>query len=61
MCVGRRGHAEGCDELEMFRRIHQVVLAPDHVGDPHGEVIDHIHEVKHEGAIGPPDDHIGSV
>jgi len=47
--------AEGLEELEVLRRVGQVVLAADHVGDLHLDVIDHVHEVKDRLTVGAED------
>lgn len=61
VCVLGSGSAEGFDELEVFRRVHQVVLAADDVGDLHFEVVDDVYEVEDVGAIGAFDDHVRGV
>ena len=48
--------AQGTDERDVLRGVRQVVLAADHVGDLHGLVVDHHHEVIQGYAIGA-DDH----
>ena len=53
--------AEGLDQLQMLRRIHQVVLAADHVGDLHFQVVDHVHKVEHVRAVRTLYHHVGRV
>ena len=51
---GRLG-AEGLEELEVFRGVGEVVLAADHVGDLHLDVIDDVDEVEDWLAVGAED------
>ena len=51
---GRLG-AEGLEELEVLRGVGEVVLAADHVGDLHLDVIDDVDEVEDRFAVGTED------
>ena len=61
MGVLRRLRAEGFNELEVFWRVHQVVLAADHVGYLHLKVIDDVDKMEHVGAVAAFHDHVGRV
>ena len=56
MAEARLPVAERADERDVLRRVRQVVLAADDVGDLHGLVVDDHHEVVQGHAIGA-DDH----
>ena len=51
---GRLG-AEGLEELEVLRGVGEVVLAADHVGDLHLDVVDDVDEVEDWLAVGAED------
>ena len=55
----RRRCAERAKDLDVLRRVRQVIFAADHVGDFHLEVVDHIHEMKNPRAIRTADCHVG--
>ena len=58
MGVDRRLPAEGAEELDLAKRIVQVVVAADRMGDPHVVVVDH--DRKHVGrrAVAPEQHHV---
>jgi hypothetical protein len=43
----------------VFRRVGQVIFAPNHVRDLHLYVVNDIHEVKNPRPVWTPDCHIG--
>ena len=53
--VFRRFDAESLEELEVLRGVGEVVLAADHVGDPHLDVVDDVDEVEDRFAVGAED------
>ena len=55
----RRRDAEGPINLNVFRRVGQMVLAPDHVGDFHLDVVHDVDEMENPRAIRPPNRHVG--
>ena len=61
MCVLRRLRTECFNKLEVLGRVHQVILAADHVAHFHFKVIDDVHEMEHVGTVAAPDDHVGRV
>ena len=42
----------------MLVGVGQMILTPDHMGDSHLEIVDHIHEVENRAPIFSPDDQI---
>ena len=54
----RRLRAERAIELDVLRRIREMILAADDVGDLHLDVVDHIHEVENPRAVRPADGHV---
>ena len=53
--VDRQRRPEGLEELRVLARVRKVVLAADHVGDLHRDVVDDIDEVEHRVAVGAHD------
>src|SRR4029077_20195223 len=59
MRVVRWLNAECAENFNMFGRVGKMVLAADHVGNFHLEVVDDVYEMKNPRAVRPPDRHIG--
>ena len=55
MSVNGRLGAEGLEELEVLRGVGEVVLAADHVGDLHLDIVDDVDEVEDRFAVGAED------
>ena len=51
----RQRHAKRLEEEDVLRRVGEVVLAANDVGDPHVGIVDHNGEVIERRAIGAQD------
>ena len=60
MCKLRQRHAERLEEEDVLRRVGEVVLAADHVGDPHIRVVYDHGEVVERRTIRAEDHEIAS-
>ena len=50
--------AEGVEDEELLRRVGEMVVAADHVGDPHLGVVDGDREVVEDAAVAAGDDEV---
>ena len=50
--------AERLIKLDVLRRVREVILAANDVGDPHVDVIDHVHKMENPAAVRTPDRHV---
>ena len=55
----RRHGPERLVELDVFRRVREVVLAADHMRELHLDVVHHIHEMENPRAVRAADRHVG--
>ena len=54
-------YAKRLEELEVLRGVHHVILAADHVGHLHFDVIHDVDEMEDVGAVAAFHDHVGRV
>ena len=47
----RHARAQSLEDLDLHRRVGDVVLAPDHVGDPEVDIVDHGRQRVEIGAV----------
>ena len=61
--VGIHGRlrAEGLEELQVLKGVHDVILAADDVRDAHLDVVHHVDQMEDVGAIRALDNHVGRV
>lgn len=57
--VGGRVFAEGFEEVDVLPGVGEVVLAPEHVGDAHFDVVHDVDEVEDVAAVGAAEGHVG--
>ena len=57
----RRGVTERAIQPDLLGRVRDVVVAADHVTDPHLDVVAHDGEVVDGGAVTPEDDEVVEV
>ncbi len=57
---GRQLVTEGPEQEDVLRGVREVVLAADHLGDPHLGVVDDDREVVERGAVGADDDEVAA-
>ena len=58
MRVARRVAAESLQHEELLRGVGEVVVAPDHVGDPHVGVVDRHRQVVERRPVAASDDEV---
>ena len=58
MRVARRGDAERAQDQQLLRRVREVIVSADDVGDPHVRVVDRDREVVQRGAVAAGDDEV---
>ncbi len=56
--IARRRDPQGLHHQQLLRGVGEMVVAADHVGDPHVRVVDGDREVVENGAITPGDDEL---
>ena len=55
----RRRRAERAKNFDVLRCVGEMIFAPDHVGDFHFQIVDHIHKMKNPRTIRPANGHVG--
>ena len=61
MPVRGRAQLERLEHQQLARRVGQVILAAQHVGDAHLRIVDGIAEEERRAAIGAPQDEVADV
>ncbi len=61
MRVNRQVGAERAEDVDLGGRVRHVVIAPDHVCDPVGDVVDRAGEVVGRAPVGADDHRVGEV
>jgi hypothetical protein len=58
MAVNRHGPAHRVDDLQLARGVVEMIVAADHMGDAHVEIVDHDREHIGRRAVGPQQHHV---